>query len=179
MKTVYLLPCSCGRELEVDVAQAGSDVVCECGNSVVVPTIRQLKQLKQSQSQRQNTPVKVSGWTAAHGAAFSLGLLVAIVALVFAGYNGYVFWGTQKMRDPVADAISDINHEVNSWTPEVALGFFRNEEAAGLGIPHPPFWAEIDKVNAAAKWRTIGGIIVAGVGLLAAAGALTFRSKPR
>lgn len=177
MKTAYLLPCACGRELEVDVSQAGSDIVCECGSSVGVPTIRQLKQLKVSRTQPVIAAATRPGWTATQGTVFSLSLLVAIVALVFAGYQGLIFWSTTKVNDPAAELIRDMNQEVDGWTPEVALGFFGNEAAQGLGTPFTPFWTEIDKVHEASRLRLIGGIIVAGVGLLGAAGAMIFRTK--
>lgn len=112
-----------------------------------------------------------------HGMVFSLGVFVAIVALIFAGYNGVMFWGTTRVNDPAAIAISNMEKEVDGWTPEVALGFFTNEADEGLGTPFPPLWAQIDEMHEAARKRLIGGIVVAGVGLLAAAGALTFGSK--
>lgn len=114
-----------------------------------------------------------------HGTAFSLGLFVAIVALIFAGYNGVMFWVTTRVNDPAAETLSAMEKEVDGWTPEVALGFFGNEANEGLGTPVTPIWARIDEMHETFRRRLIGGVVVAGVGLLAAAGALTFRSKPK
>jgi hypothetical protein len=45
MSVKYLLPCSCGRTVPVEVRQSGLDVRCECGATLVVPVLRDLKQL--------------------------------------------------------------------------------------------------------------------------------------
>lgn len=42
----YLLPCSCGRNLPVEMSQAGQHVVCKCGGLLEVPTLRSLRELE-------------------------------------------------------------------------------------------------------------------------------------
>jgi hypothetical protein len=41
----HLVACSCGRQLPVELSQAGQDLRCECGSTVTVPTFRQLREL--------------------------------------------------------------------------------------------------------------------------------------
>ena len=41
----YLLTCSCGNMLPVDVGQAGGQLVCSCGRTIDVPTLRNLRHL--------------------------------------------------------------------------------------------------------------------------------------
>lgn len=41
----YLLPCSCGRETPVEPRQAGETVLCECGRTCAVPTMREIQNL--------------------------------------------------------------------------------------------------------------------------------------
>lgn len=43
MPSVFELTCECGQKLTVSAGQAGSQVVCECGKTVEVPTIRELR----------------------------------------------------------------------------------------------------------------------------------------
>ena len=41
----YLLPCKCGKSVEVEPGQAGQTVVCGCGEELLVPTMLQIKAL--------------------------------------------------------------------------------------------------------------------------------------
>ena len=41
----YLLPCKCGESVEVEPGQAGQTVVCGCGESLLVPSMLQVKAL--------------------------------------------------------------------------------------------------------------------------------------
>src|SRR5262245_54314983 len=41
----YLLTCSCGNTMSVDVGQAGGQIVCSCGTKLDVPTLRNLRHL--------------------------------------------------------------------------------------------------------------------------------------
>jgi hypothetical protein len=41
----YLVECSCGNKLPVDIGQAGGRITCKCGNLVDVPPLRQLRHL--------------------------------------------------------------------------------------------------------------------------------------
>jgi hypothetical protein len=43
-----LIDCSCGKKLPVTMAQAGSNITCECGGEVRVPSLSQLRELSGS-----------------------------------------------------------------------------------------------------------------------------------
>lgn len=75
----YLLPCSCGQQLEVDSTQAGLQVQCRCGKSLEVPTLRGLKQLTPATSQQ--APVVSSTWGPRQGVTF-LGIVVFLCGLI-------------------------------------------------------------------------------------------------
>ena len=51
MSICYLLPCSCGNSVPVESHQAGGSVNCTCGQSLNVPSLRDLREL----------PTKASG----------------------------------------------------------------------------------------------------------------------
>ena len=53
----YLVPCVCGRQHAVDTGQAGESLVCECGATVAVPTLRQLRELPPA---REESPAGVA-----------------------------------------------------------------------------------------------------------------------
>lgn len=42
MLRFYQIPCECGRIHEVTKPQAGSELTCECGRTVSVPTLREI-----------------------------------------------------------------------------------------------------------------------------------------
>lgn len=178
MSTVYLLSCSCGQQLEVDAGQAGAELTCPCGKTVVVPTVRGLKQLPLKANGDQSRLPAASGWPVWKGAAFSLGLLLAVAGILFAAWNARTFWMTRRLADPEALAIESQWAEVDAFTPEIALQFFRQEANQGLGEPMPMYWEEIDKLHADARQWMIVGVVAAGIGLLAAAMPLMVRAKP-
>jgi len=41
----YLLPCKCGQSVEIEPGQAGQTVVCACGETLLVPSMLQVKAL--------------------------------------------------------------------------------------------------------------------------------------
>jgi hypothetical protein len=46
MPTKYLLPCDCGKKLEVESTESGLTKACECGALLVVPKLRELTKLE-------------------------------------------------------------------------------------------------------------------------------------
>jgi len=83
MTTKHLLPCQCGRNIVVDPRQAGESVRCECGRSVDVPTLRQLRRLdpvKETDGRdKTRTP-----WSTGQGVVFAIGSLIALIGFVAA-----------------------------------------------------------------------------------------------
>jgi len=90
----YLVACTCGRQHTVETRQAGETIVCECGATVAVPTLRQLRQLPEAGAGR--AEAAGSATAAADGAAAGWGarqrvitvcLLLAAVALAVVGVS--------------------------------------------------------------------------------------------
>ena len=175
MKTVYLLPCACGRRLEVDVGQAGTQIECSCGQSLAVPSIRGLKQLEEVANSLPEEKPRPA-WSAWRGAAFSLGLLLAVISLAYAAYNAYWYYASMRLADPAEFALSYSYGEIDSLAPVDALAHFRNEESAGLGVPNEPPWVAIDKLHSDTGQRAIVSLIVAGLALVATAASMMGRS---
>jgi hypothetical protein len=76
----FLLPCECGRKLEVTAAQAGQRMTCACGRAVDVPTLRGLQSLERTGDETAPTPRR---WGARQGLLF-LGTAIALVSLIAA-----------------------------------------------------------------------------------------------
>lgn len=91
MSKSYLLPCSCGKSITIDIGQAGQSILCDaCGKKVEVPTMRAIRELKSAQEpaeeDEKKRPVE-SG--SAQSVLFSIGLLVAVVGLAVAAVVSY------------------------------------------------------------------------------------------
>lgn len=77
----YLLPCVCGKTVAVGPSQAGGSVACECGQSLDVPRLRDLREL----------PVASAPQKAKTGWSFRMGVLSAglVLAASLAGGAGW------------------------------------------------------------------------------------------
>ncbi len=78
MSTKHLLPCRCGKKIEVDVRQAGQTITCQCGAMVDVPTMRQVRQLERAATTGGKTAPR---WSPLQGAVFAAGVLIAVISL--------------------------------------------------------------------------------------------------
>ena len=74
MAPLYLVQCACGAEHPVAASRAGDEFVCSCGETVVVPALRQLRQLPPRNPE--TTPQASRSWSPAHG-LLAVGLVAA------------------------------------------------------------------------------------------------------
>jgi hypothetical protein len=83
----YLVTCVCGRQLPVEVGQAGEQLTCVCGTNVSVPTLRQLRQLPVATAAE---PVSVAkhSWGARQG-TIAASLIAATLLLLGAAASRY------------------------------------------------------------------------------------------
>jgi len=108
----YLVPCVCGREHEVDAGQAGDRLTCDCGATVTVPTLRQLRQMPTVREQSAAETGPIWGF---RQAAMTLCLLAAAACLVVAGAS----WFSEQpvpTIDPTAYA-QNVDRRVRQLTP--------------------------------------------------------------
>lgn len=144
MSQQYLLPCTCGQTVRVGNAQAGGQVLCACGKSLDVPTLRGLRQLEWAPAEV--TKKTALRWSPAHGATFALALSLAVAGAATAAYHLFYYsmlvgWAggdgfdytVDRSADVVRQASQHINAEVDALTPEQTLSAMRETEAEGLG----------------------------------------------
>jgi hypothetical protein len=74
----FLIPCKCGRKLDVSTAQAGERLTCECGEQLDVPTLRGMQSLECVAEQA--PPYAPRRWTKRMGLVF-LGLTLVVLAI--------------------------------------------------------------------------------------------------
>jgi hypothetical protein len=127
----YLVPCVCGRQLAVDAPQAGDSLVCDCGATVAVPALRQLRELPSAREElaAANEPT----WGFRQG-AITVILLVAAASLVVAGASRYSEQPVPTI-DPVtyAQTVDRLMHQmtplqcwerwVDTYQPLATTGF--------------------------------------------------------
>jgi uncharacterized iron-regulated membrane protein len=182
----YLLPCQCGKEHRVETVQAGEKIACACGQSLTVPTLRGMKALAVAPSEAGGSQ-KAAGkrthgrgaWSPLHGAAFSIGLLVAMIALVVIAISAI-----QYMQ--VAGYTTDYTPQVNEYdaalidqlSPPDSLDVFHELVKDGLGTPQPPIWVQAQELVQGLKQRMIWSAVALAIGVMMATGAVLFRSRP-
>ena len=81
MRTSYLLPCSCGKKIEVDANQSGLAVRCQCGAEQTVPTLRGLAALERVEAAELASAKAGPSWSVRQGLIF-LGLVILVGSLI-------------------------------------------------------------------------------------------------
>lgn len=79
MPAKYLLPCPCGLNVSVSTSQAGADVHCQCGQTLSVPTMLEVKRLPPDRQDSFEKPQR--RWTPLQGGVFVAGTSIAIISL--------------------------------------------------------------------------------------------------
>lgn len=91
MRVKYLLPCSCGQKIAVESSQAGQSILCSCGKSMEVPTMKGLRQLEQYVDTA-NEPKATSSFG---GSAIGIALLGFVILGAGAGFMTWMHF-TQR-----------------------------------------------------------------------------------
>ena len=112
MSQRYKLPCpSCSSILPVATTQAGETLTCSCGEPVLVPTLRELKQLDTVDDET-GTP-KTSGWNPLRGGLFVSG----IVLIAIAGIGHWRIDAQRRVLDIEQPEFQEMTFDVQTLTP--------------------------------------------------------------
>jgi hypothetical protein len=135
VNTMYLLPCSCGRKIPVQLRQAGETIKCECGASLEVPTLTGIKTLQKSEATAEPRIAKTA-WTTGHRLTF-FGGLVILAGIVL---GGWLFWS--RPIDPYANFTPEqMMQAASTRTPLQSLRLWQSLVRGGL--EHHKRWAEV------------------------------------
>jgi hypothetical protein len=170
----YMLPCSCGRNIPVELRQAGEIIKCECGTSVEVPTLGGIKNLQRVETDAE--PKKATDiWTTGHRLTFFGGLVILAGVVI----GGWLFW--TRPVDPYANFTPEqMIQAAASRTPIQSLRLWQMLVSSGL--EHHKRAAEIDYADNLLKFRVYWWIlgIVFGIGVaLVAAGIIVLKLKEK
>jgi hypothetical protein len=161
----YLLPCECGRKLDVTTADAGEQLSCACGRKVDVPTLRGLEELEQAQPRPSATP-SARLWGARQGLAF-LGASLVVIAMVCLVLSQ--LWRPLTGEEMLMEAKKPDLVDVDTVTPAVA---WLRWDIVRQGLLRPLTVPEAEAVKSGRNsienwhlWRIIA-CVGAGLGLV-------------
>lgn len=160
MLQFHQIPCECARIHEVSKTQAGSTLVCECGKSIQVPTLRELKDypiIERPDPKKEELSLHSSSGVRQRRGGLIFVLFVA--ALLFAGLAVY-FYQTCPKEPTVAGA-------------ETPFEVWQVWQSLRTGIDTPPSRGEMMRTDAIKmNWRWIwicsGTVGICVFGMLAA-----------
>jgi hypothetical protein len=174
----YLLTCTCGNEVPVEIGQAGGRVACTCGAQLDVPTLRQLRHLPQEKAAETGAAASWGthqGWIAA--------ALIFVAALL--AWTAWSWW-TQPSQ-PKFDATHAVEHmalvdqNLKKWTPtdgwNLWIEHYRPLSERGLGVFHAQNAAQIETKIAEARFLR-GMLLTMAVVFAAVAAAIAFWPRP-
>lgn len=166
MTAYYLLPCSCGKKIEVDAGQSGLNIRCSCGAELTVPTLRGLSQLERASAPPAGRAdvAPESTWGARQALVF-LGLVILLGASLPAALTWYTYPQPPRLRDDFAELNrEDIDQAtlIQTWELWKELRKDFSDEAE---IPLMYAYNESEK-NARTRLIFMG--VVGGAGLLMA-----------
>jgi hypothetical protein len=155
--TRYLLPCECGESLPVEKTQAGQSIVCKCGRSVDIPSLRGLRELEVCEAAPQ--AVARPSWTPTKGTFFAGGIILAIVGTFVAAY-GFTMRSFVNTAAPPQEQIDAWVQEIDDWNASQMWSFWTQARQMGL----PPVVSP--HVVAARQARWLMQVGYTGVGLV-------------
>lgn len=164
MPQKYLLPCSCGESILIELSQAGERIRCQCGNELEVPTMRHIRQLQRAADTGPVAKPRKS-WPMMYGLLFAVGLATTVAGLAVAGYYQ---WGRSQLQTEETqwDDVEAAARAIDKLPADVAFDEWRKLRDFGLGAQTPPEFVIHRHVSGI--WLKIVwiGLGVAGIGLL-------------
>ena len=129
MSKQYLLSCSCGESLVLEVAQAGQTVACRCGKTQQAPTLLNMKKLPTVEENTRNESASASSVNLQFFFQF-LGVTVLVPSLIF------LLWVTTQTYPKPVDVLQK----------QVLFSYGDNKSVAQNTTPIPAY--EHDILNA-------------------------------
>jgi hypothetical protein len=158
----YRLPCpSCARSFEVATPQAGETLVCDCGAQILVPKLRELRQLEPAETAEER-PLPSENWNPIRGSLFVLGMLLMAAGI----YASFRIQQERKQLNLTRPAFRELTYDVQELTPLEAWewwDYFRKDDLRFRTTPQ--------YLEERAKHKTLGRYLIgtgsiAGLGLI-------------
>jgi hypothetical protein len=150
MAAKYLLPCSCGQNLTVELRQAGENVVCACGKSLEVPTLLQLKKLVQVVEEEKAPRF---AWRAGHGWIL-LGICILLGDL---GLSFLFVW--EPPQSPFSGKSPEVIHEmVQNLPPSESWKLWQYFRKNGLSTQED--WIKRNYLERLAVYQALWALLI-------------------
>ncbi|HEV3005920.1 MAG TPA: hypothetical protein VGX78_15745 [Pirellulales bacterium] len=174
MKSMYLLPCTCGKKIEVDAGQAGLSVRCSCGVDVPVPTMRGLALLERTEPRTLPSEGPSTDWGRSQGLVF-LGLVIMLAASL----GGLYVWWVRPVLLPWTDeAVATVRAPVAELSLERSWELWK-QLRQGPDAQHDIPWMPDFLVAERRSWvwlEVLGGVLLVGAAV-AVAGLCTGKGR--
>lgn len=168
----YELTCTCGAKHAVTVSQAGQSLICSCGNSLAIPTLRGLKELPVAQPAATQSVRAIDQPTVARPSIW-IGVLVTIffLAMPVAIFYGYSRWTLDTSLTEESER-SAAFEAFDQGDPAILSEAWEQFSSTALGPPNKPSFFYVQQKR---QELEMGLAISLGVALVAglAAGALS------
>lgn len=172
----YLLKCDCGSELIVTTRDAGQNLTCDdCQETVVVPTLREIKNLKPhddasgtaDHARTQNN----AEWSAKTGYLFGILTIVALAAFVTGGIQSYHAYQHSLIEDHSQQGLEEGDSLIAGMGPLQLYEAWKTVKELQLLAPETSEYqrAQIElkkSMNAAIICYIIGGLCIIGLAVI-------------
>ena len=179
MSAHYLLPCSCGNKVRVDVGQAGGQVECTCGKTLAVPTFRGLKQLEVAPPLASDV-VDARRWPPLYAGMFSIGLLITLLSLIVIAISLVQYASIAEVLEDKSPYIFKYESEqIDEMPIDHSLDLWRDLRDKGPGEPVDAPWvlAQQQEKSIWQRIRIAGVLAVVGLALCIVPFALRSRRR--
>ena len=167
----YLLTCECGKQVPIELGQAGGKVACSCSKQLDVPTLRQLRQLPQAAAEQAKT--SSGSWGTRQGWVTAC----LVIAAVLAAWSVWIFWHQPAQPKFEADVyLTSVDKVLQAWTPADAwhrwLEYYKPLAERGLPVFQAGNAAQIEGQIAHDRFRR--GMLMSIAGVFAAVAATVY-----
>ncbi len=170
MKTEYLLPCECGQNIRVGLAQAGQVVHCSCGRAVETPTLLALRALMPAATE-DAPPTSSHAW-GARQRLILIGSVVIVLSVGLLAYFAY-FSGSKPVPRTKIVTAERIQSRVEDLT---LLETYRLWEDVKLDLDRKrPVDKQYDELLEAYHRRMGITLVILGLGILTVVAAFFVR----
>ncbi len=158
----YRLPCpSCARSLEVAAPQAGEKLTCACGTPILVPKLRELRQLEPVELAELQRPIS-ENWNPVRGSLFVVGMILMAAGI----YASFRIHQAREQLDLARPVFHELSYDVQELTPLMAWDWWDYFRMNDMRYRSTPQYLENRAQNETLGRYLIGTGATAGLGLL-------------
>ena len=157
MPSSYLLPCKCGRKHPVGPAQAGEQMLCDCGNLLAIPTLLEMRKLEPAHATVADR--NATSWGVAQRTIVA-GIVLCLVGVALVAY----FWLRRPQLPDDATIRRIVQQQVEGARPAELVWMWQTMRSEGLQPGR-------DKaVRSLFEWRRRYNLAIAGSCVVIVAG---------